>query len=494
LSEKAKGVESQMSYIRGSERGQHLLFPSTLDEYLDEANPVRVIAAFVGTLDFQQLGFVRGVAAETGRPGYDPRLLLGLYIWGHLNKVRSSGKLERECGRNLEAMWLLENLRPDFKTIADFRKDNGEPIKQTVVKFRLWCLSEGLYGREMVAVDGSKFKAVNNSERNYTRKKLERVIERERARVDEYLRAIEEADQEDAKRPPEPPLSGKQVREKLRKLKERLTKHEQLQQGLKESGESQVSLTDGEARLMKTSQGSDVCYNVQTVVDSKHKLIAAYEVTNDGNDQNQLAKMAKQGQEALGVKEVAVLADGGYFDGNTIKECEDAGITTYLPVPPASAVTQHGVFPAERFSYDQERDLYVCPQGEELTFRGWTTARQKKYGLYRTNACGSCPLRPQCTTSKRHGRRLKRWVHQAVSDRLKERIRGQPELLKERKKLAEHPFGTIKRAMDQGYFLMKGIKQVTTETSFTVLAYNLKRVINIMGVNQMITSMQAATT
>jgi hypothetical protein len=343
-------------------------------------------------------------------------------------------------------------------------------------------------------VDGSKFKAVNNSERNYTRKKLERVIERERARVDEYLKAIEEADQEDAQRPAEPPLSGEQLREKLRKLKERLTKHEQLQQGLKESGESQVSLTDAEARLMKTSQGSDVCYNVQTVVDSKHKLIAAYEVTNDGNDQGQLAKMAKQGQEALGVKEVTVLADGGYFDGNTIKECEDAGITTYLPVPPASAATQHGVFPAAQFSYDQERDLYVCPQGAELTFRGWTTARQKKYGIYRTNACGNCPLRAQCTTSKRHGRRLKRWVHQAVSDRLKERIRGQPELLKERKKLAEHPFGTIKRAMDQGYFLMKGIKQVTTETSFTVLAYNLKRVINIMGVDQMITSMPAATT
>ncbi len=494
MSEKAKGAESQMSYIRGSERGQHLLFPSTLDEYLDEANPVRVIAAFVGTLDFQQLGFVRGVAAETGRPGYDPRLLLGLYIWGHLNKVRSSRKLERECGRNLEAMWLLENLRPDFKTIADFRKDNGEPIKQTVVKFRLWCLSEGLYGREMVAVDGSKFKAVNNSERNYTRKKLERVIERERARVDEYLKAIEEADQEDAKGPPESPLSGEQLREKLRKLKEQMTKHEQLQQGLKESGESQVSLTDSDARLMKTSKGSDVSYNVQTVVDSKHKLIAAYEVTNDGNDQGQLAKMAKQGQQALGVKQVTVLADGGYFDGNTIKECEDAGITTYLPVPPASAVSQHGVFPAAQFSYDQERDLYVCPQGAELTFRGWTTARKKKYGIYRTNACGSCPLRSQCTTSKGHGRRLKRWVHQAVSDRLKERIRGQPELLKERKKLAEHPFGTIKRAMDQGYFLMKGIKQVTTETSFTVLAYNLKRVINIMGVDQMITSMQAATT
>ncbi len=317
-----------MGYIRGSERGQHILFPSTLDEYIAESNAVRVIAAFVETLDFQKLGFVRGAAAETGRPGYDPRVLLGLYIWGHLNKVRSSRKLELECGRNLEAMWLLENLRPDFKTIADFRKDNGEPIKQTVVQFRVWCLSEDLYGRELVAVDGSKFKAVNNSERNFTRKKLARVIKREQERVEEYLKAIEAADQEEAKEPPQPELSGEQLREKLSKLKERLIKHEQLQQTLKDSGASQVSLTDGDARLMKTSKGSDVCYNLQTVVDSKHKLIAAYEVTNDGNDLGQLANMAKQGQEALGVKEVTVLADGGYFDGTTIKECEDAGITT----------------------------------------------------------------------------------------------------------------------------------------------------------------------
>jgi transposase len=481
-----------LGYIRGSERGQHILFPSTLDEYVDEGNPVRVIAAFVGALDFAELGFVRGEAAETGRPGYDPRLLLGLFIWGHLNKVRSSRKLERECGRNLEAMWLMENLRPDFKTIADFRKDNGEPIKQTVVKFRCWCLGEGLYGREMVAVDGSKFKAVNNSERNFTKKKLAQMIERESVRVAEYLKAIEAADQEDAQEPPEPQLSGEQLREKLSKLKEQLTKHEQLEQALKDSGESQISLTDGDARLMKTSKGSEVCYNVQTVVDSKHKLIAAYEVTNQGNDLGQLAQMAQQAKEALGVEILTVLADGGYFDGDTIKECEDAGITAYLPLPQSGAANQRGLFPAEKFTYDEARDLYVCPQGEELTFRSQEKGSNKKlYQLYRTDACGACPLRAQCTTAQR-GRKLRRWIHEDVLERLRERIRGQPELLKERKKLAEHPFGTIKRTMDQGYFLMKGTKKVTTETSLTVLAYNLKRVINIMGVEKMIMSMQPA--
>jgi transposase/ParB-like chromosome segregation protein Spo0J len=481
-----------LGYIRGSERRQHILFPSTLDEYVEDANPVRVIAAFVGALEIEQLGFVRGAAAETGRPGYDPRQLMGLYIWGHLNKVRSSRKLERECGRNLEAMWLMENLRPDFKTIADFRKDNGEPIKQTVVQFRIWCQSEGLYGGELLAVDGSKFKAVNNRERNFTREKLAQVIERERERVEKYLKDIEAADQEEAEAPPEPQLSGEQLREKLNKLKERLTRHEQLEQALKESGESQISLTDGDARLMKTSKGSDVCYNLQTVVDSKYKLIVAYEVTNDINDLGQLANMAKQGQAALGVKEVTVLADGGYFDGNTIKECEAAGITTFLPLPKSGAATKHGVFPADQFRYQKERDLYICPQGEELTFRGLEQARGKEYRIYRTRVCGTCPLRSRCTTGKMHGRRIRRWVEQEVLERLQARIRGQPDLLKERKKLIEHPFGTIKWAMDQAYYLMKGIKKVTTETSLTVLSYNLKRVINIMGVEKMITSMQAA--
>jgi transposase len=478
-----------MAYIKGSERRQNILFPSTLDEYVDEANAVRVIAAFVGALDFVELGFVRGEAAETGRPGYDPRLLMGLFIWGHMNKVRSSRKLERECGRNLEAIWLMENLRPDFKTIADFRKDNGEPIKQTVVKFRMWCLAEGLYGREMVAVDGSKFKAVNNSERNYTRKKLACVIERERAQVNDYLKAIEEADEEEGKELPEPLLSGEQLREKLSKIKEQLANHERLQEVLKETGENQVSLTDEEARLMKTSKGSEVSYNVQTVVDSKHKLIAAYEVTNDGNDLGQLAKMAKQGKDALLSDQLTVLADGGYFNGDTIKECEDAGIITYLPVPHSGAATRRGLFVADRFIYDDRRDLFVCPQGEELTFRGTEKGSNKKaYRIYRTNACAGCPLRAQCTTARR-GRKLRRWVNETVLDRLKERIRGQPELLRERKKLAEHPFGTIKRAMDQGYFLLKGIKKVTIEASLTILGYNMKRVINIMGVEKMINSM-----
>lgn len=479
-----------MGYIKGSARGQHLLFPSTIDEYIDEANPVRAIAAFVGALDFAELGFARGEAAETGRPGYDPRLLMGLFIWGHMNRVRSSRGLERECGRNLEAIWLMENLGPDFKTIADFRKDNGEPIKQVMVKFRLWCQAEELFGREVVAIDGSKFKAANNSQRNFTQKKLTKLIKRERRQVEEYLKAVAEADEQEVA---EPQLSAEQLREKLKGIKEKLAGHEEMLQEMKDCQVSQVSLTDADARLMKTSKGSDVSYNVQMVVDSKHKLIAACEVTNDGNDLGQLANMAQQGKEALGVDKLTVLADGGYFEGDQIKDCEDAGITTYLPVPKSNAAQRRGLFSAEQFIYDEARDLFLCPQGEEMTYRGLGKGSNKKeYRLYRTNACGGCPLRTQCTTAQL-GRQLRRWVNQDVLERLKERIRGQPELLKERKKLAEHPFGTIKRGMDQGYFLTRGIKKVTTEICLTILSYNLKRVINILGVEKVVTSMKRAT-
>jgi transposase len=485
--------ERLMSYINGTELGQHVLFPSTLDEYLDETNPVRAIAAFIEALDFAALEFVRARAADTGRPGYDPRQLLGLYIWGHLNRVRTSRKLERECARNLEAIWLMRNLRPDFKTIADFRKDNGEPIKQVVVRFRLWCLAEGLYGREVVAIDGSKFKAQNNSERNFTQKKLGAVIKREQARVEKYLQELDEGDAEEEAAEAERPVSAEELREKLKRLKEKLAGHEELLKKMKDEKLSQVSLTDEEARLMKTSKGSAVSYNVQTVIDSKHKLIVAYEVTNEGNDLGQLANMAGQGQQALGVDELTVLSDGGYFDGEKIKECEEAGITTYLPVPQSGAATSRGLFPATRFTYDAARDLYVCPQGEELTFRGKGKGSNKKeYRLYRTAACGACALRGQCTKAKR-GRQLRRWVHEEILERLKERNRAHPKLLKARKELAEHPFGTIKLAMDQGYFLLKGMKKVTTEFSLTVLSYNFKRVLNIRGVDHMISSLKGAT-
>ena len=470
-----------MSYIKGQERNQSVLFPSTIDEYVAENNAVRAIAAFLGRLDFVKLKFVRGQAAETGRPGYDPRVLMGLFLWGHLNGMRSSRKLERECQRNLEVIWLCENLRPDFKTIADFRKDNGEGIKGVVVEFRRWCLAAGLYGQEIVAVDGSKFKAVNSKERNFTRKKLSQLMARERAKISAYLEALAEADETERA---EAELSAEQLQEKIAGLERYLAEHEELERELEASGAGQVSLSDPDAKLMKTAKGSEVSYNVQTVVDSKHKLIVAYEVTNEGNDLGQLALMAQQAKEALQVKELTVLADGGYYEGNALKECEQAGVTTYLPQPQSREAKRRGIFEQKQFRYDQQRDLYVCPQGEELRFRSVENGRGKQFKLYKTKACAGCPLRGQCTTSK-YGRKLVRWVDQEVIERLQARNRGRPELLKLRKTLAEHPFGTIKWGMNQGFFLLKGRRKVTTEFGLTVLSYNLKRVMNILGVEQM---------
>ncbi len=479
-----------MSYIKGLERSQSLMFPATLEEYVEEDNPVRAVAAFLARLDFVKLGFVRGRAAETGRPGYDPRMLMGLYVWGHLNGVRTSRKLEQACRSHVEVMWLCQNLRPDFKTIADFRKDNGKGIKGVLTEFRLWCREAGLYGSELVVVDGSKFKAVNSRERNFTSKKLQQLIGRERAKVNEYLEALAAADEAEAEGE-ERKLSAAELKEKIAGIEKYLAAHEQLAAELAASGESQVSLTDPDARLLKTAHGSEVGYNVQAVVDSKHKLIVTYEVTNERNDLGQLAPMAQQAKAALQVEGLTVLADGGYCEGNALKECEEAGLTTYVSVPESKEAERRGVFRADQFHYDPQRDVYGCPQGEELPQRYQTFDKQrhKMMKVYMTAACGACPLRAQCTTSK-YGRRLKRWVHQEVIERLQQRNRLRPDLLKLRKTIVEHPFGTIKRTMNQGYFLLRGIKKVTTEAGLSFLSYNLKRVLNIMGVAEMIRTLE----
>lgn len=476
-----------MGYIKGSARNQGLLLPQTIDDYIAENNAVRAIAAFLERLDFVKLGFVRAEAAATGRPGYDPRILMGLYLWGHLNGLCSSRKLARECHRNLEVIWLCERLHPDFKTIADFRTANAAGIKGVVVEFRRWCLAAGLYGKEIVAVDGSKFKAVNSKQRNYTRQKLQQVLARERAQISEYLEAMEAADAAEAEGE-ETELTTEQLKEKLAGLERYLAEHEQLAAELEQSGASQVSLTDPDAKLMKTAAGSAVSYNVQTVVDSKLKLLVTYAVTNAGNDLGQLAVLGQAAQQALGVKELTVLADGGYYEGQALKQCEEAGLLTYVPEPQSGVAQQRGVFPQQRFRYQPERDLYICPQGAELQRQRLIKKKDKQYKLYQTKACHGCALRRQCTTSK-YGRKLLRWVDQEVLERLQARNRGRPQLLKLRKTLAEHPFGTIKGSMNQASFLLKGLHKVNIEFGLTMLSYNFKRVLKHLGVEKMLAFM-----
>lgn len=476
-----------MGYIEGSRREQQKLFPATLDEYVGDNNEVRAIAAFIEYLRFEEMGFMRSEPALEGRPGYDPRVLMGIFIWGHLNGVRSSRRLERECGRNVELMWLSGLLMPDFKTLCRFRADNSEAISKVLVEFRVCCERAGLYGKELVAIDGSKFKAVNSTERNVTQKKLSVIVERERERVRKYLADLEEADNEDDGR--EGSLTAEELKSKIAGLKEHLEQHEELLAEMKENGEHQRSMTDVDARLMKTAKGTNVGYNVQTAVDSKHKLIVDVVVTNEAADQTLLPEMAGRAKQAFGVEELTVVADGGYFAHEALKACEDEDITVYVPIRESEEAERLGLFSRRQFKYDEDRDLYICPAGAEMRHASKyvrrDTRRAKEFYIYTTKQCIDCPLRGECTRS-RTGRKIKRWVHHAVLDRLKQRLASNPELVRLRKTLVEHPFGTIKVAMNHDRFLMKGLKNVTTEIKLTVLGYNFKRVMSILGIETMI--------
>lgn len=470
-----------MGYVRGKDRRQAVAFPSYLDDYVGEDNPVRFVDAFVEALDLAELGFDRAEPKEMGRPAYHPGLLMRLYLYGYLNSIRSSRKLEREAKRNVELMWLMEMLTPDHKTIADFRRDNLEPIKKSCRQFTTLCKKMGLFGGELVAVDGSKFKADNSRERNYTKRKLEKLIRLTDQRIDEYLAQLDEADQEEAETE-SGNHSVEELKEKIEALKKRKQQHKQRQEKLEKSGETQLSETDCDARLMKVKDGLEVCYNVQIAVDSKHKLIVEEEVTNEGSDHNQLSEMAIKAKETLGVEQLDAVVDKGYYDSGEIKKCEENGIAVY--VERRTAGKQHGVFSIEQFRYITEKDVYECPAGQQLTYKGRSTEKGRGVKYYIASACSGCALKSQCTRGA--FRRIKRLADEEVLERVAARVRAGPDKLRLRKALAEHPFGTIKRVMGYGYFLTRGKQKVGTEMSLTVMAYNLKRVINIVGIKTMI--------
>ena len=474
-----------MPYIAGSNRHEVLLFPEALDDYITAENPVRFIDAFVSSLNLAELGFTRAEPAATGRPAYDPADLLKLYIYGYLNRLRSSRLLERETQRNLEVMWLLGKLMPDFKTIADFRKDNLPAIRAVCREFTLVCKKLDLFGGELVAIDGSKFRAVNSKRRNFNEKKLEQAIRSIDEKIETYLKELDEQDQSEpqVKKP-----SATELQEKIQQLKDRKQDYQNLKEQLAESSDKQISLTDPDARSMPVRDGvTEVCYNVQAVVDAKHKLIVAHEVTNDVSDKGQLARMAISAKEVLGNNQVEAVADMGYFDGDEVKQCLEAGITPYIAKPDTSANKKQGLFTKEQFRYDTERDCYCCPQGEKLTYRFATIESGRHIRYYATPACRGCPVKQKCTRNK-GGRRITRWVDEHLLEEMGRRVKRNPQLMKQRKELVEHPFGTIKRGMDQGYFLLRGLKKVGAEMSLTVLSYNIKRVLNILGVRELITA------
>lgn len=441
-----------MPHIQSDSRDTIILFPPSLDEYVTEDNPVRFIEAFVDQLELEALGFQRVVAAVEGRPGYHPADLLKLYIYGYLNRIRSSRALERETQRNVEVMWLLKKLTPDHKTIADFRKDQSEARRQVCREFTQLCKELELFGGELVAIDGSKFLAVNSRKRNFTAAKLEKLLKE----LDEHINAYwQELDEQDIQGEGIQPLTTKQLHEKLEQLQTRKTQYEDIQTTLLESGESQISLTDPDSRSRHVRQGSEVCYNVQTVVDAKYKLIVEHEVTNKVTDQTQLAPMAKRAKETLGIETLDAVTDRGYYDGSQIKQCLEAGITPYVPKPITSVNQNRGRYIKPDFIYDVERDIYCCPQGQPLEFRFATVELGRHIRYYKTAACRACPAQDLCTTNK-EGRRITRWVDEHLLEEMAQRIQDHPEITRQRKEIVEHPFGTLKRGMNQGYFLCRG--------------------------------------
>ena len=474
-------------YIEGVSRDQGTLFPDHLDDWINEENVVRVIDAFVDELDLGDLGFKP--AEATGRPGYHPSLLLKLYIYGYLNRVQSSRRLEREALRNVEVMWLLGRLVPDHKTIAEFRKDNGDAIRKVCAQFVELCREIGLLAVASVAIDGSKFKAVNNRDRNFTRAKMQRRKDQIAKSVTRYLEQLDSTDRQE----PSPAKDARKTRlsEKITKLREEMQRLKVLEKQMEASPDQQVSLTDPDARSMATSgRGSGVVgYNAQAAVDTEHHLIVAHEVTNKGNDSTQLADMAKMAKQALGADDLDVVTDRGYFSSTEILACDQAGITVTLPKPMTCSAKAKGRFGKQDFRYIADEDVYVCPAGNRLTYRFSRDEAGRTIRRYWTDFCSGCSLKDRCTTGKE--RRIGRWEHEDVLEAVQRRLDENPQAMRQRRETVEHPFGTIKMRMGATHFLMKQLKNVRTEMTLSVLAYNLTRVINILGVAPLIQAIRA---
>ncbi len=466
-------------YVEGWNRAQSFLLPEFVDDYVDENNPVRVVDAFVDELDLVKLGFGRAVPAETGRPAYHPGVMLKLYVYGYLNRIPSSRRLEREAQRNIELVWLTGRLAPDFKTIADFRRDNGLAIRASCREFVMLCRKLNLFSDAVVAIDGSKFKAVNSRDKNYTQAVIKRRMEQAEASISRYMAALDTADRQV---PDVIPGKVERLKERVARLREQMQHLREMEIAVKAAPDEQISLTDPDARAMTSAgRGTGVVgYNVQTAVDTKHHLIVAHEVTNVGNDRTQLAAMARLAQEATGRRDLTALADRGYYSGWEIYACEQGGISTYVPKPLTSGAKSDGRFGKQDFVYLREQDAYRCPAGE--TLKWWFNSDEGSDKLLRhywTTKCGDCAIKAKCTTGKE--RRVKRWEHEDVLDAMQKRLDQRTDAMRLRRQTVEHPFGTIKAWMGASHFLTRTLKRVTTEMSLQVLAYNMKRVIAILG-------------
>lgn len=478
-------------FIEGADRTQSTLLPDCLDDYIAADNPVRAVDAFVEELDLRVLGFEGAEPAATGRPGYHPAVLLKLYIYGYLNRVPSSRRLEREAQRNVELMWLTGRLTPDFKTIADFRRDNGPGIRNACRRFVQLCRDLALFSEAIVAIDSSKFKAVNSRDRNFTPTKIERRQQQIDESIQRYLEALETADRTQR---PEVEAKTERLRDKIDTLRQQMRRMQRIKEQLKDEPDQQRSLTDPDARaMMSQAKGTGIVgYNVQTAVDTQHHLIVSHEVTNVGNDRQQLTNMAVAAREAMGKRKLQALADRGYFNSPEIKAATDAGITPLVPKPITSNAKAEGRFSKADFIYLKRSDAYQCPAGERAPYRYSSVENGLTLRRYWPSACPQCPLKGRCTTGD--FRRITRWEHEEVLEAMQRRLDRNLHAMTLRRRTVEHVFGTLKQWMGSTHFLTRGLKNVSTEMSLQVLAYNIKRVIQILGMDVTMKVMKVAGT
>ena len=474
-----------MGYIEGQDRNQIILFPESIDDYISGSNPVRLIDVYVDQLDLEKLGFKRAASPTMGRPPYNPKYLLKLYIYGYLNRIRSSRRLEHEAARNIEVIWLLRKLKPDFKTIADFRKDNKKALKAVFRDFTKLCDEWGLFGKELVAIDGSKFRACNSKRNNYSEKKLERHIKYIDEKIEKYIQDLDEGDAtENCDRKPD----AEEIKEKLQELRNRKQKYEKYKEQLEKTGENEISTTDPDARLMCNNNNNvEVSYNVQTTVDAQHKLIADFKVTQKPNDLGELDNMALRAKKLFGDKEFEVLADKGYYKAEDLKKCVDNGITPYVTKQIYSNGTGDKDFYSDKFNFDKEKRVYICPAGKELYYYRDRKKGGKVIGQeYRNyDVCKGCEFKSRCTKSKK-GRSICRHVDQDFLDTIDLQTELNMDKYMLRQMIVEHPFGTIKRNWGAYYFLTKRKISVTAEVSLSFLAYNMRRAMSILGSDEII--------
>jgi transposase len=477
-------------FIEGQQRSQVTLMPECLDDFVGEDNPVRVVDAFVDELDLQDLGFDGTAPARTGRPSYHPAVLLKLYIYGYLNRIQSSRRLEHECHRNVELMWLTGRLAPDFKTIADFRHANGAGIRNVCRRFVILCRDLKLFSQGAVAIDGSKFKAVNSRDRNFTPAKIDKRKEQIELSIQRYMAALDTADRTLPLLEFGPRYA--QLTTKIEILREQMRRMDEMKERVKQEPDEQLSLTDPDARsMMSQAKGTGVVgYNVQTAVDVKHHLIVAHEVTNVGHDRAQLSKMALAAREAMGKKQLKAYADRGYFMGPEVKACHDAGIKAFVPKPMTSNAKALGRFDKSDFIYIDRDDEYQCPAGQRAIFRYTAEENGQQIRRYWSSECVGCTMKSQCTTAD--FRRISRWEHEPVLEAMQRRLDHQPDAMTLRRRTVEHVFGTLKHWMGATHFLTRTLEHVGTEMSLHVLAYNLKRVLQILGIARTMKAMRLA--